>query len=156
IKVLNQLVEVGRLGRKTGAGFRQFVGPKAKPAADPAFEPILEECRLAQREIPEEEIRDRLFLAMLLEAIRLLEEEVVVSPAHVDMGMILGTGFPTFRGGLLRWCDTEGAGNIIKRSEKLMPLGQRFEVPDSLHQMAKTGEKYYPIPDDVVESLREK
>ncbi|MEZ6048836.1 MAG: hypothetical protein R3C11_25300 [Planctomycetaceae bacterium] len=93
---------------------------------------------------------------MLLEAVRLLDENIVASPAHVDMGMILGTGFPPFRGGLLRWCDNEGAANIVDRADKLAPLGKRFEVPDSLREMAKHDKKFYPIPKEIVEMLKNK
>ena len=63
----------------------------------------------------EAEITDRLFLPMLLEATRVLEEGIVREPADVDMGLILGIGFPPFRGGILRWADTEGAGKILER-----------------------------------------
>ena len=45
---------------------------------------------------------------MLTEASRVLTEGIVREPADVDMGLILGIGFPAFRGGLLRWADTEG------------------------------------------------
>ncbi|MAT16070.1 MAG: 3-hydroxyacyl-CoA dehydrogenase [Planctomyces sp.] len=156
VNIVEELVKEGRLGKKSGAGFRQFAGPKGKPAADPAFEPILARCKLDEIDISDDEIKDRLFLSMLLEAVRLLDEGIVASPAHVDMGMILGTGFPPFRGGLLRWCDNEGAANIVDRADKLAPLGKRFEAPDSLRQMAKEDGKFYPIPKDIVAMLKEK
>jgi hypothetical protein len=62
------------------------------------------------------------------------------------MGMILGTGFPPYRGGILRWCDTEGADKMLKMAEKYAPLGKRFETTESLRKMAKTGDKFYPLP----------
>ena len=55
-----------------------------------------------------EEITDRLFLPMLTEASRVLMEGIVREPADVDMGLILGIGFPPFRGGILRWADARG------------------------------------------------
>ena len=48
----------------------------------------------------------------------MLEEGIVREPADVDMGLILGIGFPPFRGGILRWCDAEGAGAILERLER--------------------------------------
>ncbi|QDU80091.1 Fatty acid oxidation complex subunit alpha [Polystyrenella longa] len=155
VNIVNELVKAGRLGKKSGAGFRQFTGPKAKPAPDPEFDPIFESCKLDEKELSDEQIQDRLFLSMLLEAVRLLDEGIVASPAHVDMGMILGTGFPPFRGGLLRWCDNEGAANIVDRADKLAPLGKRFEALDSLRQMAKEDGKFYPVPKDIVAMLKE-
>ena len=64
----------------------------------------------AKREVRIRKITDRLFLPMLLEATRVLEEGIVREPADVDMGLILGVGFPPFRGGILRWCDRSGQG----------------------------------------------
>jgi hypothetical protein len=60
--------------------------------------------------------------------------------------MILGTGFPPFRGGILRWCDSQGAGDILKKLEELTPLGKRFEPPETLKQMAQSGQLFYPLP----------
>ena len=106
----------------------------------------LEKRRTASREISAEEIHDRLFLAMLLESVRALEENIVREPAHVDMGLILGVGFPPFRGGILRWCDGEGAAKIIARAEKYAALGKRFEPSGMLRDMAKSGKLFYPRP----------
>ena len=63
-----------------------------------------------------EEITDRLFLPMLTEASRVLTEGIVREPADVDMGLILGIGFPPFRGGMLRWADSAGIDKRCWRS----------------------------------------
>ncbi len=142
--ILQRMVEQGRLGKKSGAGFRRYEGPKGRPVADPEFDPILAEARTADRSHTDDEIIDRLFLSMLLEAVRALEERVVPEPAHVDMAMILGTGFPAFRGGLLSWCDDEGAAAIVERAAKYEELGRRFVAPERLKQMAQSNERFYP------------
>ena len=144
--LLGKLVQTGRLGKKSGAGFRKFVGKQGTPTADPAFALFLEECRTASRTITDEEVEDRLLLAMLMEAVRTLEEDIVREPMHVDMGLILGIGFPPFRGGLLRWCDNVGAGRILERAEKYASLGKRFEPTAEFKAMAQSGKKFYPIP----------
>jgi len=146
VPLMDDLVAAGRLGKKTGAGFRKFAGTKGKPSPDPDFAPFLEKRRTASREVSNEEIHDRLFLSMLLEAVRTLEEGIVREPAHVDMGLILGVGFPPFRGGILRWCDSEGAANIVKRAERYQSLGKRFEPSPLLRDMAKSGKLFYPRP----------
>ncbi len=142
--ILAQMVEAGRLGRKSGAGFRKYTGKKGSPADDPAFTPFLERSRTGSRQITDEEIEDRLLLAMLMEAVRLLDEKIVSQPMHVDMGLILGIGFPPFRGGLLKWCDNVGAQKILERVKKYAPLGKRFEPPESLAAMAHSHAKFYP------------
>ena len=100
----------------------------------------------AMRAIDPEEITDRLFLPMLLEATRVLEEGIVREPGDVDMGLILGIGFPPFRGGILRWCDSLGAGAVVEKLAKYSHLGKRFEPTESLLRLAKTGETFYPRP----------
>ena len=100
----------------------------------------------ARRRWTEDEITDRLFLPMLLEATRVLEEGIVREPGDVDMGLILGIGFPPFRGGILRWCDSSGAGAVVEKLAKYAPLGKRFEPTESLLRLAKTGETFYPRP----------
>ena len=81
-----------------------------------------------------------------LEATRVLEEGIVREPGDVDMGLILGIGFPPFRGGILRWCDSLGAGAVVEKLAKYSHLGKRFEPTESLLRLAKTGETFYPRP----------
>ncbi len=94
----------------------------------------------------DEEITDRLFLPMLLEATRVLEEGIVREPADVDMGLILGIGFPPFKGGILRWCDSLGAGAVVERLARYASLGKRYEPTETLLRMARKGEAFYPRP----------
>jgi 3-hydroxyacyl-CoA dehydrogenase/enoyl-CoA hydratase/3-hydroxybutyryl-CoA epimerase/3-hydroxyacyl-CoA dehydrogenase/enoyl-CoA hydratase/3-hydroxybutyryl-CoA epimerase/enoyl-CoA isomerase len=143
-RVLGELVKGGRLGKKLGVGFRKY-GGKGKAENDPAVEAMLKSDRPAPS-YTREEITDRLFLPMLLEATRVLEEGIVREAADVDMGLILGIGFPPFRGGILRWADTVGAGEVLKRLEKYQSLGKRFEPTEMLKNHAEAGETFYPRP----------
>ena len=124
-------LKAGRLGNKSGAGFRKL-NKKGKPEADPDFAPFLERHRKDNRAFTLDEITDRLFLPMLLEATRVLEEGIVAAPHHVDMGLILGIGFPPFKAGILHWCDTEGASTILDRLARYQKLGKRFEPTESI------------------------
>ena len=83
---------------------------------------------------------------MLLEATRVLEEGIVREPADVDMGLILGIGFPPFKGGILRWCDSQGAGAVVERLARYAPLGKRYQPTEMLTRMAQKGESFYPRP----------
>lgn len=143
--LLHDLVKAGRLGKKSGAGFRK-VSSKGKPVADPEFAPFLDKHKKGDHTPDGAEITDRLFLPMLLEATRVLEEGIVREPADVDMGLIFGIGFPPFRGGILRWCDSEGAGKIVDRLGRFASLGKRFEPTKLLLEHAKAGTTFYPVP----------
>jgi 3-hydroxyacyl-CoA dehydrogenase/enoyl-CoA hydratase/3-hydroxybutyryl-CoA epimerase/3-hydroxyacyl-CoA dehydrogenase/enoyl-CoA hydratase/3-hydroxybutyryl-CoA epimerase/enoyl-CoA isomerase len=138
--LLTEMVRMGRLGQKSGVGFRRHDAADGRPAADPTLAALLDSHRI-ERAAPAstEEIVDRLFLPMLVEAVRALEEGIVNDSADVDLGVLLGLGFPEFRGGLLRWCDTEGAGAIAGRLGRYQHLGPWFRQPAMLQTMAETG-----------------
>jgi 3-hydroxyacyl-CoA dehydrogenase/enoyl-CoA hydratase/3-hydroxybutyryl-CoA epimerase/3-hydroxyacyl-CoA dehydrogenase/enoyl-CoA hydratase/3-hydroxybutyryl-CoA epimerase/enoyl-CoA isomerase len=142
-RILDELVSAGRLGQKSGAGFYGY-GKGSRGSDDPAFAAILERCRTGRREIGREEITDRLFLPMLTEASRILVEGVVREPADVDMGLILGIGFPAFRGGLLRWADALGLKQVVEKLQRYEPLGPRFRPTEQLRQLARDGKTFYP------------
>lgn len=123
-KILERLVERKEFGKKTGVGIYVYDERGDETEVNPALEDVLER----KTELPEGRIEDRLFLIMLLEAGRCLEERVVASPDSIDMGMIFGTGFPPFRGGLMRWGSNLGWHRIEKRLGILrVNHGERFE-----------------------------
>lgn len=142
-RILAELVKAGRLGQKAGAGFYSYA-KGSRSVDDPAFAAILEKCRTGNRQISQEEITDRLFLPMLTEASRVLMEGIVREPADVDMGLILGIGFPAFRGGLLRWADSLGADKVLEKLKKYEHLGSRFQPTEALRELAATKKKFYP------------
>ncbi len=142
-RILEELVKAGRLGQKSGAGFYSYAKDPKRGADDPAFAPILDRCRTAKRTIGQEEITDRLFLPMLLEATRVLAEGIVRDPADVDMGLILGIGFPAWRGGILRWADTLGAEEVLRRLKKYEHLGPRFQPTEMLRKMAVERRRFH-------------
>jgi len=145
VPILDELVKSGRLGQKSGAGFRKY-DAKGKAAPDPAFDEILARFKTGDHVPTDEEITDRMFLAMLLEATRALEEGIVREPSDVDMGLIYGIGFPPFKGGILRWADAEGAGKVVEKLGKYAHLGKRFEPTESLKKLAATNGRFYPLP----------
>jgi 3-hydroxyacyl-CoA dehydrogenase/enoyl-CoA hydratase/3-hydroxybutyryl-CoA epimerase/3-hydroxyacyl-CoA dehydrogenase/enoyl-CoA hydratase/3-hydroxybutyryl-CoA epimerase/enoyl-CoA isomerase len=143
-RILEELVKAGRLGQKSGSGFFSYA-KGSRGADDPAFEAILAACRTGNRAIEPEEMTDRLFLTMLVEASRILMEQIVREPGDVDMGLILGIGFPAFRGGLLRWADSIGLAQVLKKLERYVSLGPRFEPTEQMRQLAAAGKGFYHV-----------
>jgi len=141
--ILKELVGAGRLGQKSGAGFFSYA-KGSRGADDPAFEAILARVRKGTRSFTKEEIQDRLFLPMLTEASRILMERIVREPADVDMGLILGIGFPPYRGGLLRWADSVGLPKIVEKLKQYESLGKRFEATEQIRELAAAGKGFYP------------
>jgi 3-hydroxyacyl-CoA dehydrogenase/enoyl-CoA hydratase/3-hydroxybutyryl-CoA epimerase/3-hydroxyacyl-CoA dehydrogenase/enoyl-CoA hydratase/3-hydroxybutyryl-CoA epimerase/enoyl-CoA isomerase len=142
-RILDELVAAGRLGQKSGAGFYSYA-KGSRGSDDPALEAILARCRTGQREISSEEITDRLFLPMLTEASRVLSEGIVRDPGDVDMGLILGIGFPPFRGGILRWADTLGMKTVLEKLARYEQLGPRFQPTEAMRKLAASGKGFYP------------
>jgi 3-hydroxyacyl-CoA dehydrogenase/enoyl-CoA hydratase/3-hydroxybutyryl-CoA epimerase/3-hydroxyacyl-CoA dehydrogenase/enoyl-CoA hydratase/3-hydroxybutyryl-CoA epimerase/enoyl-CoA isomerase len=142
-RILDELVVAGRLGQKSGAGFYSYA-KGSRGADDPAFAAILERCRTGRRTIGQEEITDRLLQPMLVEASRVLEEGIVREPGDVDMGLILGIGFPAFHGGLLRWADSLGLAAVLDKLKRYESLGPRFHPTKQMRELAAKGKGFYP------------
>lgn len=141
-RIVKELVSAGRLGQKSGAGFYSYAkGPRG--ADDPALASLLAKVRKGTRDVGAEEITERLFLPMLTEASRALEEGIVRDPADVDMGLILGIGFPPFRGGILRWADDLGLPAVLDKLKKYEHLGARFHPTAHMRRLAAEGKGVY-------------
>ncbi len=145
---MDRMVEDGRLGTKAQKGFYLYEkGRRTRP--DPEIYRLLG----IERKIDNPDsgrIAERLILPMVNEAARCLEEEVVRSAADLDLAMIMGTGFPPFRGGLCRWADSQGVAKLAEEMEAWAEkLGDRFRPGDALERVIESGGFYskYSRPD---------
>ena len=136
-----QALKAARLGRKNGKGYYAYNGRKKE------FEfKIYDIIGIKPKPgvLSRSEILERCVLPMINEASRCLEEGIVSSAAEVDLGMIMGTGFPPFRGGLLRYADTIGPKNIVEQLRKYqVRFGARFEPAAALIARADKNEKFH-------------
>jgi 3-hydroxyacyl-CoA dehydrogenase/enoyl-CoA hydratase/3-hydroxybutyryl-CoA epimerase len=140
--VLEVLRARGRTGRKAGRGFYLYEGTKRK-GPDPALRSELGHPPAPRALPPAVEIEHRLIYPMVDEASRCLAEGVVESAAQVDLAMIAGTGFPPFRGGLLRYADAVGVGGVYGVLERLAAsAGPRLSPSSSLREAAARGGFY--------------
>jgi len=135
----------GRLGRKGGLGFYRYERGKEK-GVDPEVYDALGSAVPAQRggRVDAEAIRRRLVVQMINEAARVLADGIVASAAELDLAMIMGTGFPPFRGGLLRFADTLHARGVLDRIQQLHRThGDRFAPAPLLEELARTDRTFY-------------
>lgn len=139
----DKLLEVQRLGKKVGKGIYEYKGSKKEKVFNPELYQMLGASPQSGL-IADEEIVERCLLPMINEAARCLEEKVVESPSQVDLGMIMGVGFPPFRGGLLRYADSLGMKTIVERLRKYESrLGTRFTPAEPLLKRAEYDQKFY-------------
>ena len=141
------LVEHKRLGQKSGAGFYRYeIDAKGKPRklVDEATAALMSRLQpRGPRSFSDAEIIDRMMLPMVLEAVRCLDEGVADSAVEIDMGLILGLGFPRHLGGLLHWADRIGLQEVLRRCERYKSLSPLYEPTQDLVHRATTGKRLH-------------
>jgi 3-hydroxyacyl-CoA dehydrogenase/enoyl-CoA hydratase/3-hydroxybutyryl-CoA epimerase/3-hydroxyacyl-CoA dehydrogenase/enoyl-CoA hydratase/3-hydroxybutyryl-CoA epimerase/enoyl-CoA isomerase len=141
--LLLSMVSAGRLGQKSGRGFFAYQKGKPQGNPDPTLSEVVDPLVRSQTKFTQEQITDRLFLPMVLEATRIIEDKLVRDPRDIDLGMIFGTGFPPFKGGLLFWADSVGPQQIVERLKPLESLGNRAKPTQTLLDAAKSNRSFY-------------
>ena len=81
---------------------------------------------------------------MLVEATRILEEQLVRDPRDIDLGMIFGTGFPPFKGGPMFWADQVGVPKLVESLKPYEALGRRYQPTELMTELAASGGSFYP------------
>jgi len=131
----------GRLGRKSKAGFYDY---------DETGKRLGYWDGLSDKypRLPEQpdliEVQHRLMFVQALEAVRAIEENVLMDIREGDVGAILGWGFAPWSGGPLSWLDILGSEYAAERSDELAAkFGARFACPALLRDMADKGQSFY-------------
>ena len=92
----------------------------------------------------ERDMTDRMVLTMVNEAALILQDRVALSAGDIDLALILGTGFPPFRGGLLRYADMRGLRDVVNRLDELKAkYGPRFTPTEPMRRLARDGTTFY-------------
>ncbi len=127
-------------GKKTGRGF--YIHHEKSKTVNPDVRKLI--GRPKGKRPKRQECLDRMILTMVNEAARCIDEQIVASPSYLDLGMIMGTGFPPFRGGLCRYADAIGIDTIVKKLDVLhRAYGARFEPAPRLVKMATENNTFY-------------
>lgn len=142
------MFEARRFGQKNSKGFYQYLpdqkGVPRKQADSEAaviLKPLVQQDKGAA--ITDQDIVDRMLLPMIIEGSRCLEDKIVASPVEVDMGLLYGLGFPTFRGGALYFADQAGLKAICERAGTFKALGKLYEPTAQMLRLAAIGSTFY-------------
>ncbi len=127
-------------GKKIGKGFYLYNGKEKK--VNPEIAQLVGEKEIDN--LPEKTIVERIVFMMINEAMRCLEEGIVKEPAHVDVAVILGIGFPPFRGGLLRYADHLTLHYVLTQMKHYQEAyGTRFTPCKLLEDMGEKRQKFF-------------
>jgi 3-hydroxyacyl-CoA dehydrogenase/enoyl-CoA hydratase/3-hydroxybutyryl-CoA epimerase/enoyl-CoA isomerase len=140
------MFENNRYGQKNGKGFYSYEQDKKgkpKKVVDPTTYELIAPIVGERKEFEADDIIARLMIPMVNEVARCLEEGIVASPAEADMALIMGIGFPPFRGGACRYVDQAGVANYVALCDKYASLGKAYEAPQLLKDMAAANKKFF-------------
>lgn len=146
--LIEKMVEAGRLGQKTNAGFYRYEGRTRLP--DPEAQAIIDaaarELGVERRSFADDEIRDRLFLPIINEGVRALEDGTALRASDVDVAWINGYGFPAHRGGPMYWAMRHGLSRVVAMATALgAELGPRWQPAPLLRRTAETGDSWRDV-----------
>ncbi len=144
--ILEVMYENKRYGQKNNLGFYEYeLDKKGKSVkkVNPAVYELINPIVKKEIEITDEEIVMRMMLPMIIESSRCLEDKIVESPVEVDMGLLLGLGFPPFRAGALKYADSLGLGKLEEESKKYLALGKLYELTPFMKNLAAEKKTYY-------------
>ena len=141
--IADAIVERGRLGQKTGAGWFRYEPGDRTPRPDPEVAQIISEkaaeMGVEQREFSDEEILRRLLFASVNEACRILDEGKAYRASDIDVMWLNGFGFPRYRGGLMYWADGIGVGEVYRQIAAWhQQYGERWAPSPFLRRLAET------------------
>lgn len=139
--LVNKMVEeFDRKGKVFGGGYYEYPEGGKKyiwPGLKTHF------AASGYKEIPFEDIQDRLTFCQALEAVRAMEDGVVFSAGDANIGSIMGIGYPAQTGGVFQHINAYGVKAFAERAEYLyQQYGEPFKVPELLKAKAQKGEGF--------------
>jgi 3-hydroxyacyl-CoA dehydrogenase/enoyl-CoA hydratase/3-hydroxybutyryl-CoA epimerase len=140
-KVLFAMADQGRLGKKANAGFYAYDAAGKRLGL---WDGLAAAYPVAKTQPGLAEVQHRLLFAQVLEAVRALEDGVLMDIREGDVGAILGWGFAPWSGGPLSWLDMIGAPRAVEICDALADAhGPRFAAPALLRDMSAKGQQFY-------------
>jgi 3-hydroxyacyl-CoA dehydrogenase len=150
--VQDKLVELGRLGLKTGKGIYRYEPGSRTPHTDPEVEALIaaEAARLGieRRAIGDQEIIHRCLLSLVNEGARIIAEGVALGSIDIDVVYCNGYGFPRHHGGPMFWADSVGLDKVLSTIRRFGDeLGSQYWTPAPLLvSLAGAGKKFADVP----------
>jgi 3-hydroxyacyl-CoA dehydrogenase len=143
------LVEMGRLGQKTQAGYYDYAPgdrtPRPSPVVAEIIEKVSQEYGIVRRKFSDEEIVERCLLALMNVGCEVLREGVAYRSSDIDVVYLYGYGFPAYRGGPMFWAENEvGLKIALQKLQKYsaQTAGKWLQVSPLLEQLVAAGKGF--------------
>lgn len=147
--IADAIVESGRLGQKTGAGYYRYEPGDRTPHPNPDTEALIiatsEKLGITRREIAESEMVERLLFPLINEGARILEEGIALRASDVDLVWINGYGWPRHLGGPMFYADEVGLPKIVARLREMAaetPGDPSLQPAALLVELAEKGQSF--------------
>jgi 3-hydroxyacyl-CoA dehydrogenase len=125
-RIADRVVELGRLGQKTGKGWYRYEPGSRAPHVDPEVEALIDayrrEMNIAPRAIADEEIVQRCIFALVNEGARILQEGIAQRASDIDVVYLTGYGFPAWRGGPMFYAESFGLPKVVEAMRRFAAL----------------------------------
>ena len=146
------LVEMGRKGQKTQAGYYDYAPgdrtPRPSPVVAEIIEKVSKEYGITRRKFTDEEIVERCFLALMNVGCDVLSEGVAYRASDIDIVYLYGYGFPAYRGGPMFWAENEvGLKTALEKLRKYSAAtgGKWLKVSPLLEKLVAEGKGFASI-----------
>ena len=131
-RIADRVVELGRLGQKTGKGWYLYAAGERRPQVDPEIEALIaayrREMGFTPRPISDEEIVGRCIYALVNEGARILGERIAQRASDIDVVYLTGYGFPAWRGGPMHYAESVGLRNVFETMQRYAAQPNADEV----------------------------
>lgn len=143
-EVIDQMVnEFDRKGKAAGAGFYEYSKNALGKTEKKIWSGLLEHYYQEDKQIPVQDIRDRLLYIQAIEAVKAVEEGVIESIADANIGSVFGIGFAPWSGGVLQFINYTGMREFVARAQELASkYGEKFNPPQLLIDKAEKNETF--------------
>lgn len=147
--IADAIVESGRLGQKTGAGYYRYEPGDRTPYPNADTEALIvetsEKLGITRRDIAEDEMVQRLLYPLINEGVRILEEGIALRASDVDLVWINGYGWPRHLGGPMFFADEQGLPQIVAALRKFSadtPNDPSLQPASLLVELAESGTSF--------------
>jgi 3-hydroxyacyl-CoA dehydrogenase len=142
--ILERIVSAGRIGMKVGKGFYRYEGREKFPDSEAIaiIESVSKDLGITRRSFTDEEVRDQLFMPLVNEGAKELEDGTAIRASDIDTAWINGYGFPAHLGGPMYWGAQIGLDKIHAMALKLGAAnGPRWMPGKLLERLVSEGPK---------------